>query len=391
MKKQIKIIFKITFLSLIIGLFFSKVFAQEIIVGANRTEQYFPLLKEKKIGVLAHPASVIFNSNGHTHLIDSLNHFFNIVKIFAPEHGFRGDKANGEIVKDSIDAETGIPILSLYGKNKRPSKKSLENIDVMIFDLQDVGVRFYTYLSTLHYIMESCAKENIPLILLDRPNPNAHYIDGPVLDTLYKSFVGLHPVPIVYGMTIGEYAQMINGENWLKGDKKCSLSVIKMKNYTHKTPYDLAIRPSPNLPNAQAIALYPSLCFFEQTPISIGRGTAMPFQIYGHPVFPIGTFKFKPYPNFGSKYPKLEGKICYGEDLRKINSPQEITLKWLLKAYNQYPQKEAFFKKNFYLLAGNKDLEKQIKAGWGAKKIKKKWQKDLKKFKEIRKKYLLYL
>ena len=390
MKKKIKIIFKFTFLSLIIGGIFSKVFSQEIIVGANRTEQYFPLLKEKKIGVVAHPASVIFNSNGYTHLIDSLNHFFDIVKIFAPEHGFRGDKSNGEIVKDSIDPETGIPILSLYGKNKAPSKKSLENIEVMVFDLQDVGVRFYTYLSTLHHIMESCAAASIPLILLDRPNPNAHYIDGPVLDTLYKSFVGLHPVPIVYGMTIGEYAHMINEEGWLKENKKCSLSVIKMENYTHKMPYDLIIKPSPNLPNAQAIALYPSLCFFEQTPISVGRGTEMQFQIYGHPVFPVSDFKFKPRPNFGSKYPKLEGQICYGEDLRTITPPREITIKWLLKAYEQYPKKEEFFKKGFHLLAGNKDLERQIKSGWEAKKIKKKWQKDLEKFKRIRKKYLFY-
>ena len=360
----------------------------KIIPGAYQLDHYIKILGDENIGIVAHQASLI---NGKTHLIDTLLALnVDIKKVFAPEHGFRGNADAGESVADEIDVKTGLSVLSLYGKNKKPSKESLEGISLMLFDLQDVGVRFYTYLSTLHYVMEACAENIIPLILLDRPNPNVHYTDGPVMEEDCKSFVGMHPVPIVSGMTIGEYAKMINGEGWLNDGIQCNLTVIPIKNYTHQTPYKIPLRPSPNLPNALSISLYPSLCLLEQTVISVGRGTEMQFQIYGHPQLPKTDFTFTPQPNYGSKNPKLKGKICYGTDLRDFVRPKRIELQWLIKSYNKFPEKDLFFKKGFYRIAGNKKLEKQLGQGMSEKQIRKTWEKELLAFKKIRKKYLIY-
>ncbi|MEE3035495.1 MAG: DUF1343 domain-containing protein [Bacteroidota bacterium] len=381
--------FKITFLFFLLSLSHGITISQErIVVGAEQINEFLPVLKNKKVGVVAHQASLI---NSKTHLIDSLLSLeINIVKVFAPEHGFRGKLDAGEVFDDNIDNKTNLPIVSLYGEKKKPSEDDLNGISIMVFDLQDVGVRFYTYLSTLHYIMEACSEKNIPLLLLDRPNPNIHYVDGPVLDIKNKSFVGMHPVPIVYGMTIGEYAKMINGEGWLKEGAECNLKVIKIKNYSHQSSYDLKIRPSPNLPNPQSVALYPSLCLLEPTLISIGRGTEMQFQVYGSPKFPKGTFNFTPEPNFGAKNPKLKNEICYGVDLRSIDRPEQIEIKWLLDSYSKFPIKKDFFLKGFDRISGTESLKEQIISGVSEKKIRKSWEKKLGEFKEIRKKYLLY-
>ncbi len=390
MKNTFLLIAKITLL-ITINFICSVIYGQKIGVGAHQTESYFPMLKNKNIAIVANPTSVFSTSNGFVHIVDSLNNNFTIVKILSPEHGFRGKADNGEKVVDTIDIKTGIPIQSLYGKNKKPTKEMLDGIETIVFDIQDVGVRFYTYLSTLYYIMQSCAENNISLIVLDRPNPNGHYVDGPVLELKqFKSFIGIVPIPIVHGMTLGELAQMINGENWLGDTLKCDLSVIKMKNYTHQTPYELPIRPSPNLPNSQSIALYPSLCLLEQTPISVGRGTDMQFQIYGSPHFLENDFSFTPQPNFGAKFPKLNGEKCYGIDLRNEERPKKLHLKWLIDAYNKFPNKETFFKKSFNRLAGNATLQEQIKEGLSEEQIRDTWQKDLKIFKQKRKLYLLY-
>jgi uncharacterized protein YbbC (DUF1343 family) len=360
----------------------------QIVTGADQWKSYKEILGRKNIGVVAHQGSLV---HPKTHLIDTLLSLnVNIKKVFAPEHGFRGDADAGERVVDKKDPKTGLPILSLYGSNKKPSKESLEGISIMLFDLQDVGVRFYTYLSTLHYVMEACAENGIPLIILDRPNPNAHFTDGPLLEEDCKSFVGMHPVPIVSGMTIGEYAKMINGEQWLNKGIQCNLTIIPLKNYTHKTVFELALRPSPNLPNAQSIALYPSLCLLEPTVISVGRGTEMQFQIYGHPKLPKTLFSFIPQPNYGAKNPKLRGQLCHGIDLRNYERPKKIELRWLIQAYHNFPDKELFFKKGFYRIAGNKKLKKQLAQGMTEKQIRKTWEKDLEKFKQIRKKYLIY-
>ncbi len=359
-----------------------------IVPGASQWKSYKNILEYESVGVVAHQASLIYPN---THLIDTLLSLnVNIKKVFAPEHGFRGDVDAGESVADQKDIKTGLPILSLYGKNKKPSKKSLEGLSIMLFDLQDVGVRFYTYLSTLHYVMEACAENSIPLIILDRPNPNGHYTDGPVLEEDCKSFVGMHPVPIVYGMTIGEYAKMINGEKWLTGGIKCDLTVIPIKNYTHQTAYEIPIRPSPNLPNAHSIALYPSLCLLEPTAISIGRGTEMQFQIFGHPELPDTDFSFTPRPNFGSKNPKLKNQLCHGFDLRNFEHPKKIQLQWLIQSYRDFPDKERFFKKGFFKIAGNKRLQKQLVKGMNEQQIRETWKLNLEKFKEIRKKHLIY-
>ena len=385
----VKGIFKITFLFFLFLVNPLLSNAQtNIIFGAAQWESYKKILKQENVGVVAHQASLF---EPKTHLIDTLLSLkVNIKKVFAPEHGFRGDADAGESVDDQKDIKTGLPILSLYGINKKPSQESLEDISVMLFDLQDVGVRFYTYLSTLHYVMEACAENEIPLIILDRPNPNAHYIDGPVLEEDCKSFVGMHPVPIVYGMTIGEYAKMINGEGWLKNGIKCDLRVVPLKNYTHQTEYEIPLRPSPNLPNAHSIALYPSLCLLEPTVISVGRGTEMQFQIYGHPKLPKTNFSFTPLPNFGSKNPKFKGQLCNGVDLRNIERQKKIELQWLIQAYRDFPDKENFFKKGFFRIAGNKKLQKQLAQEMSEQQIRKTWEKDLEKFKNIRKKYLIY-
>ncbi len=313
-----------------------------------------------------------------------------IKKVFAPEHGFRGNLDAGEKIINSIDEKTGIPIVSLYGKKRKPSFEDLDEIDVIIFDIQDVGARFYTYLSTMHYVMESCAENNIQLIVLDRPNPNGHYIDGPIMTKESMSFVGLHPVPIVYGMTIGEYAKMINGEKWLRNNLNCKLKVIEITNYDRNKKYKLTFKPSPNLPNQQSINLYPSLCFFEQTPVSVGRGTEKQFQVIGTPYWENFKFNFTPKSMPGAKYPKHENLTCYGLNLENEEYLSKINLKWLILAYKNEKNKDNFFKSGFHRLAGNKLLEEQIKKGLSAKEIRKTWKNGLDNFKLIREKYLIY-
>lgn len=385
----IKDFLKITFLFFLLlwGMPFSCA-QYEITPGAAQTGAYKNLLLGESVGVVAHQSSLI---NDKTHLVDTLLSLqINVKKVFAPEHGFRGNADAGETIADEKDIKTGLPLISLYGRNKKPSPDSLKDISVMLFDLQDVGVRFYTYLSSLHYVMEACAEQGIPLILLDRPNPNTHFTDGPVMEEEAQSFVGMHPVPIVPGMTIGEYAQMINGEGWLHNKVQCDLTVIPVQNYTHKTPYVIRKRPSPNLPNAQAIALYPSLCLLEPTAISVGRGTEMQFQIFGHPLLPKSEFSFTPQPNFGAKNPKLNGALCYGVDLSNVAPPKKIELEWLIYAYRHFPDKENFFMDGFYRIAGSKKLQLQLEKGMNEEQIRETWQRDLIEFKKIRKKYLLY-
>ena len=383
--------FKNTFLFAFLGLLFSGITIQaQILPGAQQIEQYLPLLQNKKIGVVAHAASKIYTSNSATHLIDSLlAHRIEIKKIFAPEHGFRSREDNGAIIKDEIDSITQLPIVSLHGKYQKPQPKQLADLDLIVFDLQDVGARFYTYLSTLHLVMEACAENNIPLLILDRPNPNGHFVDGPVMENEFKSYLGMHNVPIIHGLTLGEFANMINKEGWLNNKIKCDLRVIKIKGYNHKSAYDLPVRPSPNLPNAKAINLYPSLCLFERTVVSIGRGTEQQFQVYGHPLFE-GDFSFTPQPNFGAKYPKLEGEKCKGKNLQTHPRLDRFELKWLLEAYAQFPQKENFFMARFAYLAGTKKLKEQIIEGWSEMQIRNSWEPQLSQFKSMRKKYLIY-
>ncbi|MEO2059177.1 MAG: DUF1343 domain-containing protein [Mesonia sp.] len=365
-----------------------------IVIGANQTEKYLPLLADKKIGIVGNQTSVIFKENGgYTHLVDSLlSRNMKIEKVFSPEHGFRGKADAGEKVKDGIDTKTGLPLVSLYGSNKKPTDEQLKGIEMMIFDIQDVGVRFYTYISTLHYVMEACAENNIPLLILDRPNPNGNYVDGSILELSQKSFVGMHPVPIVHGMTIGEYAQMINGENWLANKVKCELMVIKMKNYDHEKNYSLPIKPSPNLPNDQAINLYPSLCFFEGTNVNAGRGTTHQFQVFGSPDLNAEVFNYRytPRPNDGAKHPKNEGKLCYGMNLTSEKKLSQINLGWLIEAYQNTNNKNEFFNNFFPKLAGTQKLQQQIESGMSERAIKATWQAGLANFQNTRKKYLLY-
>tara|TARA_B100001248_G_scaffold262497_1_gene258848 strand:- start:4111 stop:5253 length:1143 start_codon:yes stop_codon:yes gene_type:complete len=359
--------------------------AQNIITGAERVNKYLPLITNKQVAIVGNQTSMI----NDIHLVDSLiSYKINITKVFSPEHGFRGNEDAGALIKDDIDSTTKLPIISLYGKNKKPSIDDLKDVDIILFDIQDVGVRFYTYISTLHYVMEAAAENNVELIVLDRPNPNGHYIDGPVREEKYKSFVGMHPVPIVYGMTIGEYAQMINGEQWIS--QKCNLKVIKLVGYNHDSHYDLPIKPSPNLPNSRSINLYPSLCLFEGTNISVGRGTNFPFQHFGSPYIK-SNYSFTPKSGKGSKFPKHENKRCYGTDLRfQENYMSNINLVWLINCYNECPNKEDFFNSFFDKLAGNEKLRKQIYEGKETSEIINSWEKDLNKFKKIRAKYLLY-
>ena len=393
MKNKFKICyFKSTFLIWLLGFCFLSAEAQKkIFPGAVLKELYLPLLVEKKVGIIAHQASLLSKNSGSQHLVDYLiENKIDIHRIFAPEHGFRGKADAGENVKDQEDFKTGLQIISLHGINKKPTTEKLKGIEIMIFDLQDVGVRFFTYLSTLHYVMEACAENNIPLIVLDRPNPNLHYIDGPVMEEDYTSFLGMHPVPIVYGMTIGEYAKMINGEGWLKKGIRCKLKVIPLKNYTRKSIYNLTVRPSPNLPNSQSIALYPSLCLLEPTVISVGRGTNFQFQIYGHPKLSETDFSFTPLPNFGAKNPKLKGQLSYGINLTQDPKPNQLELKWLMDAYKKFPKSDTFFLKGFNRITGNSSLKEQIISGVSEIEIRKSWKSKLENFKEIRKKYLIY-
>lgn len=382
---------------------------KDIVVGANQTENYLSLLNGKRVGIVANQTSVIFKLNNkeiatsietnasadiYVHLVDSLLSLnVAVKKVFAPEHGFRGKADAGEVVKDGIDTKTGLPIVSLYGKNKKPSPEQLKDLDIVIFDIQDVGARFYTYISSLHYVMEACAEQGIPLLILDRPNPNGHYIDGPILEIEHKSFVGMHPIPTVHGMTIGEYGKMINGEQWLTNSVQCDITVIPVKNYTHDSSYSLPIRPSPNLPNDQSIKLYPSLGLFEGTTINAGRGTEFQFQRYGAPYLNKDYFNFEytPKPNFGSKYPKHKEVLCYGEDLSLDKHQNSLTLKWIIKAYTNSTDKASFFNTdNFTIHAGTEKLQKQIEQGLTEKEIKATWQEGLDLFKVTRSKYLIY-
>ena len=364
----------------------------KIISGDQQFDVYLPLLQNKKIGVVAHHASMI----GDVHLVDTLKKSgINIIKIFCPEHGFRGKADAGEIIPDDIDLATGIPIFSLYGKFKKPPNEELQHIDVMVFDLQDVGVRYFTYISTLTYVMEACAENGIPLLVLDRPNPNGFYVDGPVLEEEFTSFVGLHKIPVVYGMTIGEYALMVNGEAWLNSLLSCHLTVIPLKKYKRNYIVDLPIKPSPNLPNWKAVYLYPSLCLFEGTIMSVGRGTDEPFQVYGHPGFSIGSFTFTPEPRPGAMKPKLMGETCYGQNLKGYaenysKMPMQLNLSWIIESYKLLHRDHNFFTSYFEKLAGTDKLRKQIEAGKTEMNIRKSWDPDLNIFLEIREKYLLY-
>ncbi|MBT8204878.1 MAG: DUF1343 domain-containing protein [Eudoraea sp.] len=370
-----------------------------IVVAANRTSQYLDLLKGKRLGIVANQTSVVFRDTehpeaGNTHLVDSLLALgMDIKRVFAPEHGFRGTADAGEAVKDGADAKTGLPIISLYGKNRKPGASQLEDLDLIVFDIQDVGVRFYTYIATLQLVMEACAEQSIPVLVLDRPNPNGHYVDGPSMEKEHQSFLGMTPIPLVYGMTIGEYAQMINEEGWLDGGNKASITVIPLDNYTHNKPYSLPIRPSPNLPNDIAINLYPSLGLFEGTHINAGRGTEFQFQRFGAPFLDKEYFSFSytPAPNFGSKNPKHDGEICYGEDLSQYPPMRSVSLKWLIAAYKNAKDQSAFFKTSgFTKHAGTSKLQAAIEAGKSEMEIRKGWEQDLNTFRKIRAKYLMY-
>lgn len=359
--------------------------------GAERSELYLPLLKDKNIAVVTNQTGLL---DDKTYLVDFLvKSNIKIKTIFAPEHGFRGDADAGEHVKNGVDTKTGLPIVSLYGDNKKPKPEQLAGIDLILFDIQDVGVRFYTYISTLTYVMEAAAESGVEVMVLDRPNPHDGYIDGPVLKKQWTSFVGMHKIPVVYGLTIGEYGKMVNGEKWLKNGVWCKYTLIPMLNYHKKQRYEILEKPSPNLPNAKSINLYPSLCFFEGTQVSVGRGTDLPFQIYGSPWTKNLPFHFTPKPNFGAKNPFLNGKICYGENLSTENDLQELNLVWLVKAYKNYKNpKQNFFLDNLFFdkLAGTDELRKQIIAGKTQREIKDSWKNALDDFEKIRKKYIIY-
>ena len=365
----------------------------ELILGATRISAYLPLLKGKKIGVVANQTSVIHGR----HLVDTLLALgIEVSAVFSPEHGFRGDADAGEKVESGKDMKTGLPLISLYGKNKKPSAEQLKGMEVILFDIQDVGVRFYTYISTLHYVMEAAAESNLSVIVLDRPNPNGHYVDGPVLKKGFESFVGMHPIPIVHGMTIGEYAQMINGEKWLVNQVECDLTVIPSLNYSRYEHYSLPIPPSPNLRSDAAIALYPSLCLFEGTTLSEGRGTSTPFEVFGHPNLPTDQypFSFTPVSSHGAKHPKFQNELCYGLNLHEIgvNRLHELNISWIMQAYYDLPDQSFFIIKNrwFDLLAGSDELRKSIVAGKSKKEIRASWQEDIAAFKLIRRNYLIY-
>ncbi len=360
--------------------------------GASQFEKYKLLIEGKSVAIVANQTSMA----GDVHLVDFLlNKGVNIKKIFAPEHGFRDLADAGEAIQDGIDMQTGLPVVSLYGSHRNATADDLAGIDVVLFDIQDVGVRFYTYLGTLHYLMEACAETSVKVIVLDRPDPNGYYVDGNILDTAYRSFVGMHPVPIVHGMTVGEYAMMINGEGWLKGGVRCDLTVIKCLYYDHGTLYELPVKPSPNLPNQTSIYLYPSICFFEGTNVSLGRGTAFPFQVYGSPLLPDRGFSFTPDSAFGAKNPPLKGIKCYGVDLRnaindKLVPVSAINLEWVIDAYNNYSEKDKFFTRYFDTLSGGPTIREQIQKGMTSDQIRETWKAGLEEFRQIRAKYLLY-
>ena len=378
------VFFLFSFLSCVSG-------SARIITGAERTEDYMDILYGKRVAVTGNHTSLVNSA----HLVDTLlSRGIDVVKIFSPEHGFRGIAGAGEKVVDTIDQKTGIPVISLYGSRRKPDDVDMDGFEIMVFDLQDVGVRFYTYISTLHYIMEACALKGIPLLLLDRPNPNGNYVDGPVLEMEFQSFVGMHPVPLVHGMTLAEYARMINGEGWLKEGVECALHIIPCMNYSHDMEYVLPVPPSPNLRSQHAIRLYPSIALFEGTVISEGRGTDHPFEIFGHPELASGDFYFTPESRSGAMHPKYTGQLCRGTDLRNWEPPvgqwENIELKWLIEAYCQYPYKDKFFNNYFYRLTGTRQVADDITAGESELEIRDKWKNDLTEFISVREKYLLY-
>lgn len=363
----------------------------QIVTGASRFDIYLQELKGKKVGIVANPTSIV---NG-THLVDTLLALgVQIEVVFAPEHGFRGEAEAGETVNSGVDAKTGVKVVSLYGNHKKPTDADLKGVNQLVFDIQDVGVRFYTYISTLQYVMEACAALEIPVMVLDRPNPNGHYVDGPVLKKQYASFVGMQPIPVVHGMTMGEYASMLNGEGWLEDSLRCRLKVVQMKNWTHATDYSLPVPPSPNLPNDAAVRLYPSLCFFEGADVSVGRGTELPFQCYGFPGNTKGDFRFTPVSIPGkAKNPPYLNQECIGKNLSKNATAKrydKLHLEWLIEAYRAFPVKEKFFNAFFLKLAGTPELQQQIETGMSAEEIRESWKPDLEKFQKIRSRYLLY-
>lgn len=366
----------------------------EIVVGAAQLGVLLPLLRDHQVGLVVNNSSLV----GQTHLVDTLfGSGVCVTRIFGPEHGFRGGAEAGERIPDGYDARTGIPVVSLYGRKVKPLPGDLADVDIVIFDIQDVGTRFFTYISTLLYVLEACAEQGKSVIVLDRPNPNGHYVDGPMLDMRWESFVGIAPVPIAHGCTVGELARLFVGEHWIKEPQPLRLTVIPCRNYTHQTPYNLPVRPSPNLPDMRSVLLYPSICLFEGTVASLGRGTLWPFQMVGHPNYPEATFAFIPQSNAGSRYPPLAGKICRGLDLRHIpldslRMAKQLNLSYLLDFYQEFPQKDSFFLGNnfFNLLAGSNHLKEQIIAGCSEAEIRASWQSDLVAYREIRRKYLLY-
>ena len=405
MQETTKVMLKRTLLHLLFYLlppvFLSAVFqadaqvfrqADSVIPGAERMEEYLPLLKGKKTGILTNHTGRI----GNTHLVDTLlARGVDVQAVFAPEHGFRGDADAGETVRGYRDPRTGISVVSIYGAHKKPKQEEIRKLDVVLFDIQDVGLRFYTYLSSMHYMMEACAEAGVPMIVLDRPNPNGMYVDGPVLDMTLRSFVGMHPIPVVHGMTLGELARMIHGEGWLEGALRCDLHVIPCVNYTRRTRYVLPERPSPNLPNMRSIYLYPSLCPFEGSVVSLGRGTDFPFQVYGHPKLPDNGFSFMPQAGPGALNPPWKGQRCYGRDLRTDPSDEAVIsngldLSYLISAYRMLGMGEQFFNPMFDKLLGVRYVRQMIVAGESAGSIKARWRGDVERFKESRRAYLLY-
>ncbi len=367
----------------------TKVVVQKsILTGADNSAAYLPLLKNKRVGIVTNQTGILITGE---HLVDfMLQKNVNVKNIYAPEHGFRGTADAGELIVDGKDSKTGLSIISLYGDNKKPKPEQLKGIDVMVLDLQDVGARFYTYISSLHYVMEACAEQKIPVIILDRPNPNGNLVDGPLLEKEFASFVGMHPIPVLHGMTIGEYGKMINGEKWLPSNLQCELTVIPCLNYNKSMKYSLPVKPSPNLPNDQSVNLYASLCFFEGTNVSVGRGTNKQFQIYGSPFLPASDFSFTPAPNFGAKDPVYNGVKCFGQDLSGHVAVNRLEIQWLLAAYSQTADKSKFFNPFFTKLAGTKKLQQQIESGISEKAIRESWSVDLQDFKIIRKNYEIY-
>ena len=360
------------------------------VAAATQLDDYLPLIEGKRVGVVGNQTSII----GKTHLVDSLLSLgITVKKIYTPEHGFRGNADAGARINNGKDEKTGLPIISLFGKNKKPTPEMLQGIDIILFDLQDVGVRFYTYISTMSYVMEAAAENKLPVIVLDRPNPNGFYVDGPLLKPENTSFVGMHRVPVVYGMTIGEYAKMVNGEGWLKGGITCDLTVIPIKDYNRNAIYELPVKPSPNLPNWESVYLYPTLCFFEGTIASVGRGTETPFQVYGHPNR-RGSYTFTPQSTSGASKPLLEGQRCRGENRVEfahdyLNNTDQLHLEWLIEAYLQLKDK-GFFNNYFHLLSGDKQMQKDIENGKSADEVRASWEDDLEAFKTVRVKYLMY-